>query len=155
MHPVNSWSVHHLTAPRSADRRHQEAEPLYRTGLETSRRVNGPDHPDTLRWTNNLANALLSQERYQEAEALYGEARDISRRTLGPQHPTTLRTIYNLACSAALRGDRAAALGYLREPIEGGWATRRQLEEDEDLASLRGDPEFKALVARAAAKNPR
>lgn len=87
--------------------RHKEAEPRYREGLEISRRVNSPDHPDTLRWTNNLA------------------------------------------CSAALRGDRAAAIGYLREPVEGGWATRQKLEEDEDLASLRGEPEFKALLARA------
>ena len=132
--------------------RHKEAEPLYRTGLEISRRVNGPDHPDTLRWINNLANDLLDQERYQEAEALYGEARDISRRTLGPVHPTTLRTIYNLGCSAALRGDHPAAFGYLREAIDGGWATPKELEADEDLESLHDDPEWRALLARAAAK---
>jgi tetratricopeptide (TPR) repeat protein len=130
--------------------RHKEAESLYRAGLEISRRVNGPDHPDTLRWTTNLANDLLGQERYQEAEALFGQALEISRRVLGPDHPTTLRTIYNLACSAALRGDRHTSFGYLREAVDRRWATRQQLEEDEDLASLRNDPEFRALVARAA-----
>ena len=152
-HPDTLQAMVSLANAYSRRGRHQEAEPLYRKGLEISRRVVGPDHPDTLRWTNNLANDLLGQERYQEAEALYGQVVEISRRVLGPDHSTTLRAIYNLACSAALQGDRAAALRYLREPIEGGWATRRHLEEDEDLASLRADPEFRALVARA--KNPR
>ena len=151
-HPVTLQAMVSLANAVTQQGRHKEAETLYRTGLEISRRVNGPDHPDTLRWTNNLANDLLSQERYQEAEALYAQVVEVSRRTLGPDHPTTLRAIYNLACSAALRGDRAAALGYLRAPVEGGWATRQKLEEDEDLASLRADPEFRALVARA--KNP-
>jgi hypothetical protein len=58
----------------------------------------------------------------------------------------------NLAHSSALQGDRAAAIRYLRESIEGGWTHRPPLEEDEDFASLRDDPEFRALVARA--KNP-
>jgi hypothetical protein len=100
---------------------------------------------------NPLAGA--GSESAQEAEALYGQVLEISRRVLGPDHPTTLRTIYHLACSAALRGDRDATFGYLREAIDRGYATRRQLEKDDDLASLRHDPEFRALVARAA-KNP-
>jgi eukaryotic-like serine/threonine-protein kinase len=148
-HPTTLQAMVSVANAVTQQGRHKEAETLYRTGLEISRRVNGPDHPDTLRWTNNLANDLASQERYQEAEALYAQVVEVSRRTLGPAHPTTLRAIYNLACSAALRGDRTAALGYLREPVDGGWATRQKLEEDEDLVSLRGEPEFKALVARA------
>ena len=148
-HPDTLHAMVSLANSVTRQGRHKEAEPLYREGLEISRRVNGPDHPDTLRWTNNLANDLVSQERYQEAEALYAHVIEISRRDLGPAHPTTLRAIYNLACSAALRGDRAAAIGYLREPVDGGWATRQKLEEDEDLASLRGEPGFKALVARS------
>ncbi|HKQ98469.1 MAG TPA: serine/threonine-protein kinase [Candidatus Polarisedimenticolia bacterium] len=148
-HPDTLIAMVSLANSVTRQGRYKEAEPLYRKGLEISRRVNGPDHPDTLRWTNNLANDLVSQESYQEAEALYAQVVEVSRRDLGPTHPTTLRAIYNLACSAALRGDRAAAIGYLREPVEGGWATRRKLEEDEDLASLRGDREFQALVARA------
>jgi non-specific serine/threonine protein kinase/serine/threonine-protein kinase len=154
-HPDTLAAMVSLANAYSQTGRHQEAEPLYRKGLETSRRVLGPDHPDTLRWITNLANDLASQARYQEAEALYAQALEISRRVLGPDHPTTLRTIYNLACSAALRGDRNATLGYLREAIDRGYGTRRQFEEDDDLKSLRDDPEFRALVARAATKERR
>jgi non-specific serine/threonine protein kinase/serine/threonine-protein kinase len=152
-HPDTLSTMVSLANAYSQQDRHQEAEALYRKGLETSRRVLGPEHPDTLRWINNLANDLVGQGRYQEGEALYREQVEISRRLLGPDHPATLRTIYNLACSAALRGDRDAALGSLREAIDRGFATRRQLEEDEDFKSLRDDPGFQALLARAAKKS--
>ena len=151
-HPDTVQAMAALAMTYSELGRHQESEPLYRQGIEISRRIVGPDHPDTLRWTNNLATDLLGQNRYQEAEAIYLESLEISRRTLGPTHPTTLRMLCNIASSCALRGDRAAAIRYLRESIEGGWTPRPPLEEDEDFASLRDDPEFKALVARA--KNP-
>ena len=152
-HPDTLMAMLSLGNASMRQDRYQEAEALYRAGLETSRRVLGPDHPDTIRMSRQLANALVSLERYQEAEALYSQVLEISRRLLGPDHPDTLRTIYNLACSAAIRGDRTASLGYLRDAIDHGFSDRQMLEEDEDLASLRDDPEFRALVARAA-KNP-
>ena len=148
-HPDTLQAMVSLANSVTEQGRLKEAEALYRAGLETSTRVTGPDHPDTLRWTNNLANDLLSQERFQEAEALYAQVRDVGRRTLGPDHPTTLRAIYNLGCSAALRGDRKAAFEYLRDAIDRGWSSRKDLEADEDLASLRDDPEFRDLLARA------
>jgi quercetin dioxygenase-like cupin family protein len=60
-----------------------------------------------------------------------------------PGAPTLL---YNVACLEALEGNRDAAMARLRAAIEarpeiGAWA-----REDDDLASLRGDPEFDELA---------
>jgi hypothetical protein len=61
-------------------------------------------------------------------------------------HPDSGSLHYNRACLAALAGDRDDALRGLRTAIElrpgvAGWAG-----EDEDLASLREDPEFRSMV---------
>jgi len=131
-------------------KRSEEAEGLYRQALEVSRRVLGPDHPDTLRLMLSLANAYSAEGRHAEAEAIYVDGLATSRRVLGPNHPDTLQTIYNLGCSALRRGDRTAALRQLREAVENGYGTARTLKDDPDLQPLGGDPEFEAIVALAA-----
>ena len=52
---------------------------------------------------------------------------------------------YDLACAAALNGDKDEAIRLLTKAI----ATRQSfpIEKDEDLASLRSDPRFQALVS--------
>jgi Flp pilus assembly protein TadD/TolB-like protein len=52
---------------------------------------------------------------------------------------------YNLACYRALAGDRAAAIRDLRRSLELGFADAL-ITTDSDLESLRGDPEFEAVV---------
>jgi Cupin domain len=65
------------------------------------------------------------------------------------QHPGSPLLQYNLACLEAVEGQRDRALAALAEAIRvqpevAGWA-----REDDDLASLRQDPEFRALVDRS------
>lgn len=62
-------------------------------------------------------------------------------------NPESASLHYNLACLEAIAGRSEQALAELRRAIEldrkaSGWA-----REDEDLASLRGAPEFEALLA--------
>ena len=54
---------------------------------------------------------------------------------------------YNLACIDALRGSRHGALGYFRLALETGWSWHG-VDTDTDLESLRGDPEFEALMEK-------
>lgn len=62
-----------------------------------------------------------------------------------PDDPTVR---YNLACSQALLGLHDAALGTLEVAMELGYGDIDFLEKDDDLASLRGDPRFEALLRR-------
>jgi hypothetical protein len=68
--------------------------------------------------------------------------------------PPSPSNSYNLACTWALLGERELALEHLRREFEGLRAGPGALERqrqwaarDPDLASLRGDPRFQALIA--------
>ena len=56
--------------------------------------------------------------------------------------------IYNLACAYALTGRKDDAFARLTEVAGTGWLTREQVEGDADLASLKSDPRFAALLAK-------
>ena len=133
-----------------------EAEKISREALATQRRVLGPEHPTTLATQDNLANILQGEHRYAEAEPLSRQTLEIRRRVLGPEHPDTAASAYNLACLAALQGQRDAAFALLQEAIDHGLSStgRAGLEKDADLKSLRSDPRFAALVARAKSTAP-
>ena len=58
--------------------------------LDLSRRVLGPEHPDTLVSMNNLAATLQAQGDLAGARGLQEQVLDLSRRVLGAEHPDTL-----------------------------------------------------------------
>ena len=55
---------------------------------------------------------------------------------------------YNAACAYALKGDKDKALEWLEKAMGFGFARPEVAEVDSDLASLRGDPRFQALLAK-------
>ena len=57
------------------------------------------------------------------------------------------RSLYDLACLSALRSESERALDWLRQAVGSGYTNADQMMEDSDLESLRGDPEFEAIVA--------
>jgi len=61
-------------------------------------------------------------------------------------HPLAPGLHYNLACLHAVAGRREDALACLRRAIELGAEAAEWARSDQDLASLREDPEFQALV---------
>jgi putative intracellular protease/amidase len=61
---------------------------------------------------------------------------------------------YNLACLLARAGRIADALEALESAVKDGFGPREVLERDEDLAPLRGNPRFAALLASMDAKKP-
>jgi eukaryotic-like serine/threonine-protein kinase len=135
----------------SGEGQYVEAEQLVRQTLATERRALGPDHTDTLVTLYSLANLLKNEKRYAESERTFHEALEGRRRALGIGHPDTAATAYDLACVLALDGKRDEAFANLKFALEHGLSTetRQNLEKDEDLKSLHGDPRFDAIVAAA------
>lgn len=155
-------SMNNLAYSLERQRRYPEAEKLYAEALDIQRRVLGPEHPITLLSMDNLADTLAGLKRYAESEKLYRETVDARRRVLGPNHPDTARSTYALACVLARQGRRDQALSLLRNAIDHGLDAGNDLdmEKDDDLKSLHGDPRFTALVAyakehAAAAQKPK
>jgi Flp pilus assembly protein TadD len=77
----------------------------------------------------------------------YGEGLAVDRQLveLLPEEPTVH---YNLACSLALTGAREESLAALERSVDLGYDDAEVLSQDEDLASLRTEPRFLALVER-------
>lgn len=64
--------------------------------------------------------------------------------------PTDASVRYNVACLFALEGERERAIDLLEQAFASGFGQRDWVRQDPDLASLRGDPRFEALVAEQA-----
>jgi tetratricopeptide (TPR) repeat protein len=90
-----------------------------------------------------LGEALLHAGKPAEAAEHLKKAVD-----LGSNAPPLL---YNLACAYALSGRKDDAFARLTEAAGTGWLTREQIEGDSDLASLKPDPRFGALLSKLPA----
>jgi serine/threonine protein kinase len=146
-HPLVLETMTNLALVYQDQGRYAEAEPLEKRTLEIQERVLGPEHTSVLWSMNNLALTYQSEGRLEEAERLHTRTLDIRKRVLGPRHPDTLASMYNLACISARRGDRAGAMAWLRQDVEGGDIDADAMAADTELRSLHG-PEFDALLAQ-------
>ena len=129
--------------------RKEEAETMWRAALATQKRVLGPDHPDTLDTMNGLAGLDIDQGRYEEADRLLHETLEGMRRTLGGGHPDIASPLRNLAAVAALRGERAKALDWLRDAIQHDPRVADDILTDVRLESLHGDLDLDRLLTAA------
>jgi non-specific serine/threonine protein kinase/serine/threonine-protein kinase len=150
-HPDTVNTMINLAMVLRQEGRFAESEAMSRATLDPAIRVYGAEHVDTLDLRNNLAIDLAKEGRYRDAEEVYYQIREIQRRVLGPDNPYTAVTTYNLGCLAAVQGQSAKALSILREAIDHGLrsAIATDMENDDDLKSLKGDPRFADLVAYA------
>jgi len=153
-HPETFQSMLNVAVNVGGQSRHAEAEKLHREVLEKRRRVLGEDHPDTLWSMSSVAHSVWSQGRDAEAEVMMLEVLAAKRRVLGDKHFSTIDAIYNLACFAALRGDRAKAIDWLRQAVANGFGDSQTMAADADLKSLHGDPAFEALLTELKGRAP-
>jgi hypothetical protein len=98
-----------------------------------------------------LANDSMEEGKYKEAESLDAQALEAAKRVAGPNDALTATIKYNMACLKAHMGDKSAAIALLTDAVDHGFPPGDDLgiDSDSDLASLRGDPRFTALVAHA------
>ena len=85
-----------LASTYSNQGRWKEAEELDVQVMETSSRVLGSEHPDTLTSINNLAFTLKGQGHYNKAISLMEECFQLREQVLGPQHPYTTSSLSSL-----------------------------------------------------------
>ena len=141
--------MNNLAILYSRERKYEEAVQLLTQVLSIQRRVLGEDHPDHLKAMHNLAIQYAKMGRHEEAEKLFLETITKERRVLGENNPATLLTTFRMGCAQALRGKRAAALDWIRQAVEHGYADADRMAQEPDCQSLRGDPAFVDLMARA------
>ncbi|OSS52724.1 hypothetical protein B5807_02787 [Epicoccum nigrum] len=80
-----------------SDGRYNAAGELFVQVIETTKRVLGDEHPDTLLSIGNLASTYSNQGRWSEAEKLNVQVMETTKRVLGDEHPDTLSSMANLA----------------------------------------------------------
>lgn len=95
-----------------------------------------PGNPEVLA---ELGHVLTRLGRYEEGLAV--------DRELARQEPEDPNVLYNLACSLALTGHTDEAFRTLDRAILHGYEDADHLAADEDLAALRADARFAALLA--------
>ena len=144
-HPQVATSLNNLATLYWFMGNYKAARPLNERALAIQEKVLGPDHPDLAHTLNTCANLYQVAGDYANAIKVHQRGLAIRERNLRPDHPRIIESYYNLACASALIGRREDALGFLRECVRRGFAQPAILT-DSDLASLRGDAEFEALL---------
>lgn len=125
-----------------------EAEKLQRKTLDVKRHILGAEHPETQKAVVNLASTLAHEEKFAEAQKLYSSHLEVATRTQGPAE--IANAWYDFACGAAIAGQSEEALDYLHKAIEHGYTDAKQIDIEDDLKSLHGDPRFTAIVAESS-----
>jgi non-specific serine/threonine protein kinase/serine/threonine-protein kinase len=148
-HPETLKAKHNLAVVLALLGRHAEAETIDAETLKQMRNVFGSEHPHTIATLMALSLSRAHLQRFGEAEALMLEALEIQRRVFGNDRPQTYNVLYNLGCIAAIKGERAEALAWLRQAVESGYLEAKWMLLDPDLEILRGDPELETLARRA------
>ena len=154
-HPGTVMEMGNLGTVFQDRKQYGEAEKVARQVLAIRRRTLGADHPNTALAMFNVADALHHEGRNAESAALFRETADIQSRVLGPTHSDTLDTLYGLACVLATDHKPSEAFTVLRQAVENGFPPPNEhvnIESDEELKSLHGDPRFAAIVAQALAR---
>ena len=102
--------------------------------------------PENLVALSELAHVLTRIGRFEDGL-------EVDRRLVRaePENPTAH---YNLACSLALVGRGDQALDALEAAVNAGYDDAAYLVADEDLASLREEPRFEALLRRLRGEVP-
>jgi non-specific serine/threonine protein kinase/serine/threonine-protein kinase len=131
--------------------KYTQAEKLYDSVLELRRRKLGPEKPDTLAAAGLLAICLSYEKEYAKAKDLLQEA--IQKASQSSEQSSLALAWYNSASVEAVAAHKDVALEYLRKAADLGSRDVLTMASDENLKSLRGDPRFAALIAKANEKD--
>jgi non-specific serine/threonine protein kinase/serine/threonine-protein kinase len=113
--------------------------------LQIAESSHGPIHVDVALSLEFVGLNNYQREEWKQALQRYQRAFEIREEIFGLGHAATGWNLYDQACIFSLSGDRRAAVATLRRALDVGWASHR-IFEDDDFDSLKGDPEFEAIL---------
>lgn len=104
-----------LAAIYASAGRVDDAEKMFLSALDVTRRACGEDHADTLACMSGLGDFYVKQGKPEKAIPLLSEACDRKLRLLGPAHPNRLSSLRSLAAAYAAQKDYRRAEPLYRE----------------------------------------
>ncbi|MGA2744394.1 MAG: serine/threonine-protein kinase [Candidatus Sulfotelmatobacter sp.] len=126
--------------------RYTEAERNARAAFDALTRNLGSQHPYTLVALQQLGTAMAHTNRYAEAGKLF---RDVIKKLDSSKGQGDRFSVwYSFACVAVAANHPDDALQYLREAVNRGYKDVDGLAADDNLKSLRPNPDFQNLVAK-------
>lgn len=152
--PHTLSTMNRLAVVLSKEGRFADEVALLRSALTEGRRTVGPESTAVRDTLDNLAAALEHSGDLQGAESVIRESLEINTRMSGAGTPRAALAEYNLACFLAREGKKDQALENLEASVDDGLIpdAAMQMQSDDDLVSLRGEPRFQALVEVVAKK---
>ncbi len=129
-----------------------EAEKLAQQTFDAELRTLGPEHPGTLKARRQLGTAMACNHRYAEASKLFQDA--IAKEESLPAQKNAGQAWYDFACVAASAGHGGEALQYLDKAVARGYRDADDMAADEDLKTLRPNPQFQEIVAALKRQPP-
>jgi tetratricopeptide (TPR) repeat protein len=98
--------------------KYAQAEALFSQTTEISRRVLGPQHPNTLDFLSDFASMYQRQGKYVLAETHAAQVLAGRRHALGPEHPDTMASAADLALAYQSQGKFTESEPLAREALE-------------------------------------
>ena len=124
------------------NRRYSDARRLYERALTMQGKKWGSQSMAVAPRLVKLARLEVAQGRLSEAALIFRRATAIAQK----HHGESPMFFYNQACYGALLKDRDKAIYFLKQAIARGFDAKYKISHNADFASLRGDPEFEAIV---------
>ena len=144
-HTELSWPLTSLGWNLTRQKRFDEARTFHERSIRLIETQLGPEHPRMVPALDGLGAMYWRMGRYEDSRPLGERALVIRENEVGREHADVARRYYNLACIWAKVGEREEAMDKLRQAIDRGFSWGG-IADDPDLDSLRGDPEFEAIV---------
>jgi len=119
--------------------------------MQIAEKAHGSKHLGVVRTLELFGFHYYQRGEYDEALRWYRRALGIRNEIFGAGHPSAGWNLYDQACLQALSEDREGAIATLRQAMGVGWANHR-IFKDDDLDSLKGDPEFEAVLEEVRAR---
>jgi len=144
-HPDLAWILNPYSQTRLALGDAAGAQKMVDRALYLIETNFGPHHLDFARTLERSGLHAYVAGDYDEALRRYRRALEIREDIFGAEHIANGWNLYDQACILALDGDTDGALATLHRALDVGWANHR-IFEDDDFDSLKGDPDFEAIL---------